>query len=164
MNQTGKLFLIWAAIFAALVLSIQYWANDIFNPNARIATTTADGVKQITLDRDRRGHYLASGKINNIPVRFFLDTGATAVAIPSKIAEKLNLTRGYSYTVQTANGDADAFHTVLDSVSLGDLVVENVAGAITPSMGGDEILLGMSFLKHLDFAQKNGQLILSIPE
>lgn len=164
MNNPGKLFLIWAAILAALMLSIKYWGGAILNPNTTIATTQVDGRQQIVLDRDRQGHYLASGYINGEPVRFFVDTGATAVAIPLAVANRLNLTQGYEYKVHTANGTAIAYHTSLATVSLGGITLNNIQGSITPGMDGEEILLGMSFLKHLDFAQRSGKLILSIPE
>lgn len=146
------------------MLSIKYWGSDILNPNTTVATTLVDGRQQIVLDRDRQGHYLVSGQINGAPVRFFVDTGATAVAIPLGVANRLGLELGYEYEVHTANGIASAYHTSLAAVRLGDITIRNVEGAITPGMDGEEILLGMSFLKHLDFAQRNGQLILSIPK
>ena len=51
----------------------------------------------------------------------------------------------------TANGRIEVYSTLLREVNL---------GGINPHMPGDEVLLGMSFLKHLDFSQRSDQLLL----
>jgi len=129
------------------------------NPNPQVIGSISEaGVREITLQRNRLGHYVANGQINGKPVTFLLDTGATSVAIPADIAEQLNLERGPKAYVTTANGIADAYLTRLDRVSLGAIELENVAANITPGYKSNQVLLGMAFLKHLEFSQRGDTL------
>jgi aspartyl protease family protein len=114
----------------------------------------------VKLQRNRRGHYVASGTINGQPVVFFLDTGATIVSIPEPVARRLNLQRGVELQASTANGTVTTYSTELDSVAVGDIELHRVRASINPQMQSDEILLGMSFLKHLEFTQRGETLIL----
>ena len=111
------------------------------------------------MSQNRYGHYVVNGHINGTEVGFFLDTGATSVAIPGNIATKLGLKRGGQVSVQTANGLAAAYLTRLEEVRLGPIVQRNVRALIQPSMEGD-ILLGMSFLRELEMVQRDRNLIL----
>jgi aspartyl protease family protein len=48
-------------------------------------------------------------------------------------------------------------------LSLGNIFLYNVAAHINPAMKSDQILLGMSALKQVDFYQTGKQLILREP-
>lgn len=72
----------------------------------------------------------------------------------------LGLKRGRAVMVNTANGLTESYSTVIESLVLGDIRLHGVAAGIVPGMQGDEILLGMSALRQLDFSQQGGQLIL----
>jgi aspartyl protease family protein len=50
--------------------------------------------------------------------------------------------------------------TRLDSVSLGGLTAERVPATVLPGMEGDEVLLGMSYLKRFELIQRNDTLTL----
>jgi aspartyl protease family protein len=94
-------------------------------------------------------------------VTFLLDTGATDVAIPEDLADRLRLERRGGGISQTANGPVAVWQTMLDTVTLGAISLSDVRASILPSMRGTEkVLLGMSFLKQLEFTQRDGQLIL----
>jgi aspartyl protease family protein len=41
--------------------------------------------------------------------------------------------------------------------------MSNVDALITPGMQGDSVLLGMSFLQHLQLTQQQGELTLAVP-
>lgn len=130
------------------------------NPNQQPDSMLTDSAIEVRLDSNRQGHYLVGGQINGTDVTFLLDTGATFVAIPSEVAGKLGLARGRPIMVSTANGLAESYSTHIDSLVLGDIRLQDVAAGIVPGMTGDEILLGMSALRQLDFSQQGGQLIL----
>jgi aspartyl protease family protein len=89
-----------------------------------------------------------------------LDTGATTIAIPGDTAARLDLAVGRRFRTQTANGTAEAFATTLDSVSIGEISLNDVEAAISPGLGTEEILLGMSFLQNIEFTQRGDTLIL----
>lgn len=157
----GMLFVFWIVLLGMATWFIQDYLDDRENPNQDIAgSINADGLREVVLQRNAYGHYVSDGKINGVDVTFFLDTGATSISVPSHIAEQIGLKRGVRYTVSTANGDADAYATDLDRVELGNIALNNLHGSINPNVDYDEILLGMSFLKHLEFTQKGDILIL----
>lgn len=153
--------LMWIIIFALLAVFFSDQLNKQNNPNqSPVTTESSAGIKSLILQRNRQGHYIANGSINNIPVVFMLDTGATDVSIPEKIAKKLNLKKGPSAIYQTANGPVKVTMTRLNHISLGDISLNNVRATINPGFHSNEILLGMSFLKHLEFSQRGNQLTL----
>jgi len=117
-------------------------------------------VRELTLQRNRFGHYVASGNINDTPVVFLLDTGASDVSVPENLARQIGLKRGRPMMYQTANGTITVFATRLDKVDLGGIVLRQVRASINPNMQGNEVLLGMSFLKHLEFSQRGNTLVL----
>jgi len=169
--------LMWVGIFVILGIFFSDILDKQNNPNQSANTLSLNGdIKELVLKRNRMGHYVANGSINSQPVTFMLDTGATDVAIPEAIARRLNLTRGPSATYQTANGNVQVYLTRLDEVSLGDtggdtggdigddigggIRLSNIRATINPGYKSDEILLGMSFLKHLEFSQRGNTLTL----
>ncbi len=101
-----------------------------------------------------------NGQINGQAVTFLLDTGATQVALPQRVADRLGLPRGLPITLDTANGRSQGWRTRLANLQLGDIRLSGVAALIAPGMDGDEVLLGMSALKQLDFTQRDGTLVL----
>jgi len=132
-----------------------------FNPNQTLRTTEgAGGVREVVLKRNKYGHYVTSGTINGRPVTFMLDTGATGVALPADLARRLGLRAGMAVESQTANGAALSYATTLDSVAVGDIELRDVPATIVPGMDMGEALLGMTFLKHIEFSQRGDTLTL----
>lgn len=131
------------------------------NPNQTLQTNyTQEGVREVVLQRNKFGHYVTSGEINGQPVTFLLDTGATGVAIPESTAERLGLQRGRAYRSQTANGTAIGYAASLDLVAVGDIQLRNVRAGIAPGLQTEQVLLGMTFLKHIEFTQRGDTLVL----
>ena len=157
--------LMTALAWISLMVFVGFYFNDMLgkqhNPNQSLETQYSENrIREVTLQRNKYGHYVTSGKVNGQTVIFMLDTGATGVAIPDHIARKLNIKRGRAFQVQTANGTATSYAAKLGSVSVGDIELRNVRAGISPGFKGDEILLGMSFLKHIEFTQRGDTLIL----
>ncbi|MGB1111252.1 MAG: retropepsin-like aspartic protease family protein [Gammaproteobacteria bacterium] len=162
-RSMGHLMLLLAF---ALLLGMVTWfmqgrLDALYNPNQNLSASSTEDGQAIHLERNRYGHYVASGTINDVPVVFLLDTGATHVSVPATIAERIGLRAGRAQRVNTANGSIQVYSTILDSVRLGPLELRDVRGGINPHMEGNEVLLGMSFLKHLNWSQCGGILTLS---
>jgi aspartyl protease family protein len=156
---------IWIALLGVGTVLFNGLLDNINNPNKDLTITLNDaGNKEVVLERNRYGHYVASGEINNEPVEFLLDTGATLVAIPEHIAKQLNLKKGRTFQSQTANGSSQSYATTIERLTLGGIVMTNVPASISSGMEFDEILLGMSFLKHLHLTQQGKQLRISVPD
>lgn len=150
----------WVLFLGLLTLFFNNWLERQYNPNVQVVSESTRGVIEVVLERNRMGHYLANGEINGLPVTFLLDTGATDVSVPESIAEQLGLERGAPRRYETANGTIVTHATRLRSVSIGDIVRHDVRAHINPGMRQDEVLLGMSFLKHLEMVQRGNQLTL----
>ena len=152
-----------AAWVGVLLLAGFFFSNMLerqHNPNQQLASVNTGEVPEVVLQRNKFGHYVASGTINHRPVVFMLDTGASDVSIPATVAQRLGLERGPTTTYYTANGPITAYRTTLAEVRLGGIVLRDVAASINPAVQDDEVLLGMSFLKHLEFTQRGDTLTL----
>jgi aspartyl protease family protein len=154
-------------IYVACVLFLAFgtWffsaaIEDRRNPNQDIATRVEAGVREVTLERNRQGHFVASGTINGEPVTFMLDTGASDVSIPASVADRIGLERGAQVRYNTANGVVNAYRTRLDEVGIGDIRVRDIRGSINPHVQFDQVLLGNSFLEEVEFTQTRQKLIL----
>lgn len=158
----GVMFgLMWLILLGLGASYFSGWLDRQNNPNTNPASRGIGGVVQIELAPNRAGHYVASGTVNGASVEFMLDTGATTVAIPGPLADRIGLQRGREIITSTANGNAIGFVTTLDSVQLGAIVLRRIPAIILPGFKDGEILLGMTFLEQLDWQQKDGQLLLS---
>ena len=161
-KRLGHKFII--AMWIALMIMVFFLFNDLlendYNPNQQVKSEIADQQRVVVLKRNRYGHYVTQGKINNHAVTFLLDTGASDISIPDKIARKLKLKYGQERRYQTANGIIVGNLTLLNQVSIGNIQLRNIRASINPKMDNDEILLGMSFLKNIEFTQRGDTLIL----
>jgi len=128
-----------------------------YNPNQSVQTSHLNhNFIEISLKRNRAGHYVGTGTVNGKIAVFLLDTGATFVAIPEKQAQELGLKKGRKIPLSTANGRSIGYQTNIRSLSLGGIHLYNINAVITPNL--EEILLGMSVLKQLEFTQKGNIL------
>jgi aspartyl protease family protein len=155
------LLVAWAAGLGLLSLLFSDILEQQRNPNTRLETIQRqDGSREVRLQRNRYGHYLARGTINGQPVEFMLDTGASDVSIPDPVARRIGLQRGIAQFYETANGTIKAYLTRLDTLALGDIELQQLRASINPHMDGETILLGMSALKQLEFTQRGDTLII----
>lgn len=155
----GMIIAAWLLVLGLLTAYFSGWLDRQHNPNQYVVGTTLDdGANEVVLKQNRHGHYVANGSINEHSVRFMLDTGATAVSVPAGLARHLDLKAGAPQHVQTANGVITTYTTRLDRVDLGSIVLHDIPAHINPRMKGNEVLLGMSFLRNLEFTQRDGTL------
>ena len=161
-RRVGRTMIImgWIVLLALLSWLFSIYLERQHNPNASVQGYNTTGLQEVVLERNRYGHYVATGRINGQSVTFMLDTGATIVDIPESLASSLSLQRGPSVEAMTANGVISVYSTILDEVQLGGIRLTGVRASINPSRQEDEILLGMSFLRQLDFSQQGDRLTL----
>ena len=156
---------LWLALIGVCTLVFTKVIRDKNNPNQELhVEINESGHAEIVLQQNQQGHYLAEGKINNKSVDFLVDTGATYVAVPEHIANELGLLKAGEFDTITANGISKSFYTTIKSLKLGAIEVKNVPASISSGMVFDEILLGMSFLRHFNISQKADELLITVPQ
>lgn len=153
-----------AASFIIAIAVLTYFFSDLeqrrHNPNyAPASRITNEGI-EVELMRNRQHHYVARGTINGESVEFLLDTGATDVVIPENLAARLGLAKGRPGRAMTANGAVTVFETWIDSLTIGDIELNNVRASINPAMNTPSILLGMTALSRVEFVQRGDSLTL----
>ena len=136
---------IWAFIFIGAIASVGLW-NDIQNQVAPRASVVGN---QIVIPRGPDGHYHLTMRLNDVPVQFVIDTGASDLVLSQRDAARVGVdTRALPYVGQaiTANGTVRTARVTIPSVRIGAIHQTDVPASVTegPMQGS---LLGMSFLQ-----------------
>ena len=161
-GNTSMIVVGWLLLFGVVYWFFSSWTERESNPNRNVVAAAGT---EITLSRNRAGHYMADGEINGERVTFMLDTGATTIALPGALARRLGLKLGPTMEMSTAAGPATAYPTRLASVRLASIEMRDLAAVVSERMQPDDVvLLGMNFLKRLEMVQRGDQLVLRTPE
>jgi aspartyl protease family protein len=151
----------WLLFLGIVTYFAGVWVQSQNNPNQTVQSKTdAAGNREVVLLANRGHQYIFNGKINGQPVKFLLDTGASNLSIPGKLARKLQLREGRPLKAVTAGGVVTIYATRIREVRFGNIRLRNIRGSINPHMHSDYVLLGMSVLRHLEFRKENGKFIL----
>ena len=126
--------------------------NPAKEPMSSGSVSSVDIAPSVTLDMGPRGFFHAEGEINGNSVVFLVDTGANTVAMNASTARRLDIDyeAGRKSLVSTANGVTLMYGVTLEKVSIGPIEIDNVSAAVIQDPGPAGILLGMSFLRHLE--------------
>ncbi|MDT8375926.1 MAG: retropepsin-like aspartic protease [Mariprofundaceae bacterium] len=116
-------------------------------PLSIISRAASDQPLEISYTPSGTGSMIVHGKVNGIPMRFVVDTGASLVSIPSSIAERAGVSTSDSRRVKlhTANGITSAPLVKLDQVIADNIAIEGVMAVVQDLSVPDLGLLGMSF-------------------
>ena len=151
----------WLLLMGLLGYIFYQYQEDARNPNRQVLSQVGEGgVREVVLKRNQYGHYNLTGQLNGQDVEFLIDTGATDIAVPESVARRIGLQRLYEMQFYTANGVARGYGTEVREVRVGDIVLHDLPATINPNVADDIILLGMSFLKKIEFTQRGDTLIL----
>jgi aspartyl protease family protein len=105
------------------------------------------------------GHFHARASVNDKPMRFLVDTGATTVALPAADAKRLGIDyrSGARAVAQTANGPVNVYRVTLDRIKVGAVDMRSV-DAVVMEQGLPTPLLGMSFLNRVDMKREGSTM------
>ena len=119
------------------------------------------GGDRIVLSADSRGHFLTQGSINNRPVQFMVDTGASTVAVSQSEADRigLNYQTGRRVMLGTANGTAAGWLIRINTLRVGDVTAYDVEAVVMPA-AMPAVLLGNSFLTRFNMRRDGDQMVL----
>ena len=130
----------------------------------QIAASFAPVEKKTTaVPRTANNQYLVTGTINGVNTQMLVDTGATAVAMSSATAQSLGINYRNEKNkgmARTASGLVTSYRVQLATVSVGEITLRNVAAFVNEGAYPQVVLLGMSFLRHVEIRDRGGVLVL----
>ena len=168
LGDVAKAALAWIAIFAALfaIFSFRFEFIGIWERvKSDITGTAGQGISgdAIELRRQDDGHYWLLVDINNKPVRFMVDSGATMTAINATTAREVGVeANGYPIILSTANGRVAAKRANVKLLVVGPHKIENHPVVVSESFG-DVNLLGMNFLNNMESWRVEGNMMILQP-
>ena len=114
----------------------------------------------VTIPRNSQMQYQTTAEINGARVRVVVDTGANIIAMNAAHARAAGISddEGQPSQVQTAGSIVAARRVVLDSVDVGGIRVNRVLATVLDGDFPIDVLLGMSFLQHVDLEESEGIL------
>ncbi|NEX22834.1 TIGR02281 family clan AA aspartic protease [Thiorhodococcus mannitoliphagus] len=131
------------------------------NPNPHpVAYLGASGIPEVVLEENQLNQYVTTGRINGDRIEFLVDTGSVDVAMPYRVAQALDLNLTPGAISKTGNGNVQSWSAWLESVDVGGLVAKRVKATVLPNMHGEQVLLGMSYLRHMEVILAAGKLTL----
>jgi len=110
----------------------------------------------LRLKVDGHGMYTQSGTINNTPMDFLVDTGATFVALNRNQAGRLGIDYkrvGKPIQVSTASRIEINYMVTLASIKIGPIELRDVQAVISENEFPSVALLGNSFLNRLEMSR-----------
>ncbi len=162
LGKTAQQALAWGLIFVGVIAAIGVWDDIRQTIRPSQGMVTASG--QIEIPRANDGHYYLILQINGEPVEFLIDTGASAMVLTHRDAERAGLILNdlvYSGRAMTANGEVRTASVKLDRVELGPVLDRNVRAWVNEGEM-DQSLLGMSYLQRWDRIEiTDGALVLT---
>ena len=162
LNKTLQYGALWGLIFLGAIAAAGLWEDIRRTTTQQQSVNAASGT--ITVPRARDGHYYLTLRINDEPIRFVVDTGASDMVLTRADAQAVGLNLAetdFPGEARTANGTVRVAYVTLDSVALGPVTDRNVPASINDGEM-DTSLLGMSYLQRFSkFEISLGQLVLT---
>jgi clan AA aspartic protease (TIGR02281 family) len=135
------------------------------------AAQAPSGTRAARLARELRIPFEREGTLMRVNVRlndsltapFYIDTGASGIALPPHFADRLGIRVGRDTThvpVHTANGVVSLPLVVLESVELGGARVENLQATLNPNMQVG--LLGGSFFNNFVYRVDAAESVITL--
>jgi aspartyl protease family protein len=148
--RTLRFATIWLLLGTVIFVAFEWRQHE-----AQKASFSAKG-DVIEIRRGDDGHYHWPGSLNGHAVDFLVDTGATGVAIPAELANRLGLEAEGTVRSSTAGGLVSGQVVRADLALQGGVRAERLRMVALPSL--DSPLLGMDVLGRLHWQQQDGAL------
>jgi len=135
------------------------------DPGAEAALPEPAQRESVTIPADARGFFQVLARLNGMPVRAVVDTGASAIYLGSAQAAGLGIdhSRGRRAEMSTFRGRRTIWVVKLDRVQVGALVARDVDAWVVEEgeEGPPQPLLGMSFLHRFEVRVAGGAMTLT---
>lgn len=155
-----RLVLISAALAAVAIAAPDFVQTVLLSPEtadgytgvAAGSGTGSPGSRTLVLKAGSNGHYYTTAWINGRAVDALIDTGASSIALPLKVAQSAGVNPGasrFTAPTHTANGVVNAAPVTLREIRLGGIRLTNVQAMVLPEGALGITLVGMSALAKL---------------
>ena len=146
MGQALRMALAWGLIFLGVVAGYGLW-NDVRDDVLVRQSVEAD-TGEISVPRGPDGHFHLRLELNETPVTFLVDTGASDIVLTMRDAERIGVNTddlAFIGVARTANGTVRTAYTTVEKLALGSVTFRDVSVAVNEGeMDGS--LLGMAYL------------------
>ncbi len=158
----------WAAIFV-VALGLFSFRHEFTSIALHVkrqvldpSTQRAEGERlHVRLSED--GHFWVTGRINDAPARFLIDSGATLTTLSDDVARQAGLSvDGFTpgIAMQTANGVVIAKRSSISGLAVGPIHTSDLPVVVSDRLNGVNVL-GMNFLSRLkSWRVENGEMVL----
>ena len=122
-----------------------------------VASVPGDGSGAVRIARQNDGHFYVDALVNGMPVRFLVDTGASVVALSVRDAQNAAVPVNpaqFEVIGSGASGEVRGQPVELGQLSIVGKNVTSVPAVVID--GGDQSLLGQSFLSRFDAVEIHG--------
>lgn len=163
--------LAWVAIFAVFIVIFSYKDQLVGVWDHVTAEVTGQNDQQIVgttlrIRQSADGHFWVNANVNNKPVRFLIDSGATTTAINLTTAQDTGIEvsqMGFPVLLSTANGDVEAQRGQIQLLEVGPMTINDLPVVVADAFG-DSNVIGMNFLSKLDsWRVEDNEMILTPP-
>ena len=156
LGKIARMLIAWVLIFVGVVGAYGLW-EDIESELLPRQAVVADGTA-ISIPRSFDGHFHLTLQINDVPVDFLVDTGATDIVLSLEDATRIGLdpeNLAFIGRARTANGDVRTAFVNLDNIVLGPFSHRGIPASVNEGeMPGS--LLGMRYLSLFDRIEISG--------
>lgn len=147
---------IWMGVFLVLLVGYSFheelgFVADKVRSNVLPFSPTQHENGSVSFIRAKDGHFQIEALVNNVPIQFMVDTGASNIALTKADAKRLGFdvaNLSYNEPMHTANGLTFGAPIQLAELKIGNIVVHDISASVTQNLHGLS-LLGMSFLQKL---------------
>lgn len=150
LGKTLQQAVLWGLIILGMIAAVGLW--DDIRATVRPTQAVFSEAGRIEIPRGPDGHYRLTLDINETPITFIVDTGASDIVLSKQDARKVGFdpeNLPYYGRAITANGEVRTAPVRLESVSLQGIRDRNVPARIN---GGalQQSLLGMAYLQRYE--------------
>ena len=163
--------LAWVAIFGIFIVGFSYQHEILAVWNKVSDEVTGADEQRIVGDtlrirQSNDGHFWVNATVNQLSVRFLIDSGATTTAMTLQTAQNAGIEisdSAFPVILSTANGSVEAQRGRIQSFRIGTMVAKDLSVVVAEEFG-DANVVGMNFLSQLKSWRVEGrEMILEPP-
>ena len=162
--KVAKMVLAWVAIFGVFFMIFAFRGEfTALGQRLRAEATGApmDKGGEIRVPMADDGHFWVSGQVNDAPVRFLVDSGASTTTISQESAQAAAIKPRDSGYISTANGTVQVGRGYADRLQIGS--IERLEFPLLINPHDDTSVLGMNFLSSLNGWRVEGNYLVLRP-